>query len=100
MNAVPDLRQPLPRAHLRLGERRAERLGAAHDFAGRLHLGAEQRVDAREPHEREHRRLHEEAGHLQVLGEAQLGQRLPDHQARGDLGERRAGRLRQIRHRA
>ena len=52
---APVFRQLLPGAHHRLAERRAEVVGAAHDFAGRLHLRAEDRVDAREPHEREHR---------------------------------------------
>ena len=61
-----------PAPKLRLGERRAERLGAAHHLARRLHLRPEDRVDAGEPHEREHRRLHEDAGHLQVLGQALL----------------------------
>ena len=46
---------------LRLGERAAEGRRAAHDLAGRLHLGPEDRVDAGEAHEREHRRLHEDA---------------------------------------
>ena len=36
----------------------------------------------------------------EILGQPLLGQRLPDHQPGGDLGERRAGRLREIRHRA
>src|SRR4029078_6370223 len=45
------LRQELSGAHVRLGERGSEGLGAPHDLAGRLHFGTEQRVDAREADE-------------------------------------------------
>ena len=66
------LRQPLPDRQLRLRERDAEVVDAAHHLAGRLHLGPENRVDAGEPHEREHRALHEHAGDLEVLGQPEL----------------------------
>ena len=55
------LRQPLPGAHHRLAERRAEVVRAAHHLAGGLHLRPEDRVDAREADEREHRALDEHA---------------------------------------
>ena len=81
-NATPKLRRP------------------AHHLAGRLHLGPENRVDAREPHEREHRALHEHAGDLDVLGQPELGERPAGHHLGGDLRQRHAGGLRQVRHRA
>ncbi len=96
----PALREMLAGPHLGLRERRPERFGAAHDLAGRFHLGTEQRVDAREPDERKHRRLDEEPGHFEILGQPLLCQASPDHELGGDLGERRAGRLREIRHRS
>ena len=100
MNAVAARRQLLPRRQLRLGERAAERRRAAHDLAGRLHLGPENRVDAREPHEREHRRLDEEPRHLEILVSPSCASVRPIITPRRHLRERHAGRLREVRHRA
>ena len=44
----------------------AKRVVHTHDFAGRFHLGTENRVDSLEPCEREDRRLDEEVIHLQL----------------------------------
>ena len=94
MNTRPCVRQPDARRELRLDERLGEGLADAHHLAGGLHLRAEDRVDAGELDEREHRFLHREVRRHDLAGDALRGERLPDHAARRDLGERPAGRLR------
>ena len=61
------LGQPLPDRELRLGEGDAEAARPAHHLARGLHLGSEDRVDAWEADEREHRALDEHAGHFEIL---------------------------------
>ena len=93
MKTVPSREQGDARGGLRLPERGREVARDAHHLAGGLHLRAEHGVGAGEPCERQHRLLDRDvvgrrAGHVLV------GQALAQHQAAGDLRERRADRLR------
>ena len=97
---MPALRQPLSDRQLRLGECHAEARRSAHHLAGRLHLGSENRVDAGETDEREHRALDEDARDLEILGQAELRERAASHHPGGDLRQRHAGRLGEVRHRS
>ena len=90
--------EPLAGSQLRLGERRTEARRAAHHLAGRFHLGTQNRVDARKADERKYRGLDEHARHVQVVDQTQLGEAPADHHAGRGLGQRHAGRLRQVRH--
>ena len=96
--------QHLAGGELRLGEGLAEGGGDAHDFAGGLHLRAEDGVDAGEFVPGEDRRLDVVvgAGFEVFAGGELLGQKLAElaagHETRGDLGERNAGGLRDIGH--
>ena len=90
--------EPLAGCQLRLGERRTEARRAAHHLPGRLHLGAQNRVDAGKADEREHRGLDEDSRHVQVVDQAELDQAPADHHAGRRLGQWHAGRLGEIRH--
>ena len=70
------LRQRVAGLDLRLRVGAAEVRVDAHHLARALHLGAEQRVDAGELHEREHGLLHREVSRPDLLGEAELLERL------------------------
>ncbi len=83
---------------LRLDECLGERFADAHHFAGRLHLRPEDRVDAGKLDERKHRFLDRKVRRHDFARYALARQRLPDHAARGDLGQRPAGRLRHVGH--
>ncbi len=94
------LGQPLTDRELRLCERHAEARRSAHHLAGGLHFRPEDRVHAREPHEREHRALDEDAGHLEILRQPEIGERTAGHDFGRDLRERHTRGLREVRHRA
>ena len=85
---------------LRLEERGAERVGDPHHLARGAHLGAEHGIELAELVEREHRLLRRDVGRHDLLGVADLLERLAEHHARGDARERHADRLAHERHRA
>ena len=104
MKMRPDVGQHLAGCGLGFGEGLAEVVGHAHDFAGGLHLGAENGVDAGELAPGEDGRLHvvtiasvEVGGALDVFGE-EFAELASGHEASGDLGERYAGGLRDVGH--
>ena len=72
MKTAPLGRQDRAGGDLRLGEGGAEGRVDAHHLAGRLHLRAEQRVDAGELGEREHRLLHRDVRRNDLRGEAEV----------------------------
>ena len=95
-------RQERSRSDLGLVERPSERVGDAHDLAGRAHLRPERRVDLGEPAERQDGLLDGDVAAdrwLQQTFVAQLGQRRAEHDPCGDLGERDARGLGDERHR-
>ena len=108
------LGQMRARAHLRLEEGAREVAVPAHDLAGRAHFRPQDRVDAGEAGEGQHRLLDREPRHLGIaererIGEGdgfvvggtlgvrgtvgEVGHRLAGHQPRGDRGDRRIGGL-------
>ena len=91
----------MPLASMRLAERARERLGDAHDLAGRAHLRAEDGVGARELREREDALLHaRRAAATATSSTPSSSSVLPAMTMRRDLRERPPGRLRDERHRA
>ena len=86
-------------ADLALGEGDVEGAVEAHDLAGRLHLRAEHRVDAREPGEREHGLLHADMLELRRL-QVEARERFARHDPRRDLGDGKPDHLGDERHRA
>ena len=84
---------------LALDERFAERLAHTHHFAGRFHLGTEDRIDAGEFDKRKDRLLHPDMVECRGL-EGEARQRLPGHDPGGDLGHRNADHLGDEGHRA
>src|SRR5437868_1440365 len=87
-------RQHVVRRQLRLAERAAKRIGDAHHFTRRPHLGPEYRIELTEFVERKNRLLHRDVGGRDLLGKSNGVQRFTQHYARGDGGERHADRLR------
>ena len=98
----PVERQVGAAAELRLGEGAAEIGVEPHDLAGRVHLRAEDQIDAGEAGEREHRLLDRDmARGCSARGASrrqQIRQLLAGHDPRRDLGDRHAGRLGDERH--
>ena len=91
--AHPGARQGDPGGGLRLRVRLPESATGAHDLAGGLHLGAEDRVGLGELHEGEHRLLDAEVRRRHFLADALRSQRLAHHAARRHLGQLDAGGL-------
>src|SRR5205814_9763403 len=87
-------RQYVVRRQLRLAERAAKRIGDAHHFTRRPHLGTEYRIELPEFVERKNRLLHRDVGGRDLLREANGIQRFAEHYTRGDGGEWHADRLR------
>ena len=79
MNTSPCLGRRVLAPRAGLVEGLGEVLRDAHDLAGRAHLGPEDGVDARELGEREHRLLHRDVRRDDLLGEAELVERLARH---------------------
>ena len=96
-------RQRIPGGQLGLVEGPAERVGDAHHFAGRAHLGSERRVDLGEPVERHDGFLHRDVPADRLAQDA-FGTKLceggAEHHAGRHLGQRHPGRLGDERHRA
>ncbi len=70
----------------------------AHDLTGRLHLGAEDRIDSREPYEREDRFFNCDKITVFFFCEAQFLQGFAKHYLCGEFRKRHADRLRDERH--
>jgi len=80
-------RQHFTGTHLGLGERFTEAVADAHDFTGRFHLRAEDRVNPWELGEREDGFLDAVEVRDDFLGEAQLFQGFASHHAGSDHGQ-------------
>src|SRR3954462_4827570 len=76
---------------LPLGERDAEALADAHDFARAAHLWAQDDIDAREFAERKHAFLHAYMMRNRLLRQTQLWQLHAGHDLGGELRQRHAG---------
>ncbi len=96
----PRQRQRPVHRDLRLGERHPERVGDAHDLAGRAHLGTEDEIHALQLAEGEHRFLDRHVRLQHVVVEAQVVEGGTGHDGGGQAGERHAGRLGDERNRA
>ena len=92
----PLRRQGVPRRDHRLVVRAAEGPIDPHHLARALHLGAEDRVDAGEPLEREHGGLHGDVVDARLAHEAHAAQGLTEHHLRRDLREGHADGLRDV----
>src|SRR5262245_7105041 len=86
-------REVVARGDLRLGVGAAEIHVDPHDFAGRLHFGSQDDVDALELAEREDRLLDREVLGLDLLLEPEIAELLSHHDLGRDLGERHADGL-------
>src|SRR3989338_3285589 len=76
----------LPGGNLRLHERHAEVVVYPHHFAGRSHLGAKDRVGAREAVERKDRFFDGDVANLNLFGDSLRLQAFADHRLGRDLG--------------
>ncbi|MNK62475.1 hypothetical protein D3C87_816560 [compost metagenome] len=78
---------------LRLGIGLGEAAAHPHDFTGGAHFRPQQRVDTRELGEGQYHLFHRVVGRDDLGGETLILQALAGHDAGGNLGQRRAGRL-------
>src|SRR5277367_2158835 len=89
----PGVRQIRRGCQLRLGKRHREGLVDSHHLAGRFHLGAEDRIDARKSSERKHRLLDRNVFRHVFGREPDLAQSLPRHDERRVLRQRDTNRF-------